>query len=279
MNRPDIGLCWGTVHQTTLVECIELAGRFGFPTISITPDIYLAALENGESANQIRLRLADAGVRVSLIDAITAGVPGMQTDTVMFRGQPVMRHDATACIAVANAVEAPVVNLSHYLGSPVPLDRIADSIAAICRDAAESGITVVLEFVPESGIGSLAEAAAIAQACGEPNCGIMLDTWHLARSGGTAQDILALPPGSIGAFQLSDRVEPEPGATYVPMTGRLLPGEGELPLSDIVRAALNNSPDVPIEIEVFSEELAAMTAEAATSRVASAVAAWDFTSA
>jgi len=274
VNPPAIGLCWGTVHQTDLVECIELAGQFGFPTVSITPDIYLQAIEAGMTQAQVRRLLADAGVKVSLIDAITSGVPGMPTDIVMFRGQPVVRHGATVCIEVAEAVEAPVVNLSHYLGTPQPLDQMAEAVGGICREAAQSERTIVLEFVPDSGIRSLGEAAEIAGACGEPNCKIMLDTWHLARTGGTPDDILALPPESIGAFQLSDRIEPEPGTAYVPMTGRLLPGEGELPLVEIVQATLTNSQDVPIEVEVFSEELAAMTGEDAAARVAGAVDAW-----
>jgi sugar phosphate isomerase/epimerase len=58
------------------------------------------------------------------------------------------------------------------------------------------------------------------------------------------------------------------------MTGRLLPGEGELPLGEIVSAALANSPALTIEVEVFSEELGAMTADAAAARTAAAVAAW-----
>jgi sugar phosphate isomerase/epimerase len=83
-----------------------------------------------------------------------------------------------------------------------------------------------------------------------------------------------LPPGTIGAFQLADRIEPAPGAPYVPMSGRTLPGEGELPLGEMVAAALENSPGVTVEIEVFSEELAAMTVDAAAARTAAAVRAW-----
>jgi sugar phosphate isomerase/epimerase len=118
------------------------------------------------------------------------------------------------------------------------------------------------------------EAQAITAACGEPNCKILFDTWHLARGGHGVSDLRALPPGAIGALQLSDRIEPPPGSAYVPMTGRLLPGEGELPLGEIVAAALVNSPGITIEVEVFSEELTGMTADTAAARTAAAVQAW-----
>jgi sugar phosphate isomerase/epimerase len=103
---------------------------------------------------------------------------------------------------------------------------------------------------------------------------VLLDTWHFARSGGGVADIEALPPGSIGAFQLSDRTLPAPGAAYVPMTGRKLPGEGELPLAAILAACIANSPEITAEIEVFSEELRNLPLDDAAARAAGAVGAW-----
>lgn len=272
---PPIGLCWGTIHRANLLGTIELAARHGFPTLQIPPDIYFAVRDAGTSDAALRKRLADAGVKVRLIDAVTAGMPGLPTEPVTFRGVIMPRHDAATCLQVNDALEAPLLNLSHYLGQPAPLADMAEAVGAISRLAAARGVTLTLEFVPDSGIRSLGEAHEIAVASGEANCTVHLDTWHLSRSGGTAADIAALPPGAIGAFQLSDRVPPPPGTRYVPMTGRLLPGEGEMPLREIVRAALANSPGLTIETEVFSEELAGLDSDAAASRVAEAVRRWQ----
>jgi sugar phosphate isomerase/epimerase len=274
MTAPEIGLCFGTVHQANLIEMIEVAARHGFSTLQVPPDLYFACRDEGVSAAALHKRLADAGVRVALIDAITAGIPGMRSEPVQFKGRTMPRWDAASCLEANDALEAPLLNLSHYQGTPVPLAEMADAIGAASRLAASHGVTLVLEFVPDSGIRTVHEAQAIAAACGEPNCKILLDTWHLARGGHGAADVRALPPGAIGAFQLSDRIEPPPDTAYVPMTGRLLPGEGELPLGEIVGAALANSPGISIEVEVFSEELAGMTADAAAARTAEAVQAW-----
>jgi sugar phosphate isomerase/epimerase len=271
---PAIGLCYGTVHQANLVEMIEVAARRGFPTLQVPPDLYFAGRDQGISAAALRRRLSDAGVRVQLIDAVTAGIPGMSIEPVQFRGRAMPRWDAAACLEVNEALEAPLLNISHYLGEPVPLPEMAEAVGAVSRMAARRGVTLVLEFVPDSGIRTIHEAQEIAAACGEANCKIHLDTWHLARGGHGPAEVAALPPGAIGAFQLSDRIAPPAGTAYVPMTGRLLPGEGELPLADIVGAALANSPGITIEVEVFSEELSAMTADAAAARTAAAVEAW-----
>jgi sugar phosphate isomerase/epimerase len=275
MALPTVGLAWGTVHQANLLETIELAASHGFPTLQIPPDIYHDCLAAGTDARALRRRLADAGVSVRVVDGITGGLPGMPTEPVMFKGKAMQRFDIAACLEVAEALEAPIINVSHFGAAWAPLEETADAVGSACLLAARSGITIVLEFVPGSGNPDLSYAWGIAEVCGEPNCKVHLDTWHLARSGGTVADVRALPPGAIGAFQLSDRIAPPPGTAYVPMTGRLLPGEGELPLGEIVAAALGNSPGITLEVEVFSEELATMTADGAAARTAEAVRAWQ----
>jgi len=274
MTMPQIGLCWAMIHRASLVETIEIAARHAFPTLEVSPHVSFAALEYGENETSLRRRLGDAGVRVQVIDCISGGLPGLDDDATEFRGQKMRRDDVETCLAVAEALDAPVLNLTHYRGNPVELPVLAEALGEVCRKAGERGRAVALEFVPDSGIPSIHVARSLAECCGEPNCGILLDTWHLARSGGNVADVEALPPGMIRAFQLSDRTEPEAGAPYVPMSGRKLPGEGELPLGAVVSAALANNRDITIELEVFSEELLALPPDAAAGRAAEAVRAW-----
>ena len=83
-----------------------------------------------------------------------------------------------------------------------------------------------------------------------------------------------LPPDSIANIQVSDRTPPPPGTPYKPLTGRQLPGEGRLPLRELMTAALENSPNATIDIEVLSEELRALPMDAAAARLAAAGKAW-----
>lgn len=274
MQIPGIGLCWAMIHRASLTETIDIAARHGFPTLEVTPSIYFEALEAGATEAALRAQLGDAGLRVTVIDCISGGLPGLGDAPTEFRGQAMRRDDVETCLTVAEALDAPVLNLTHYRGNPVELPVLAEALGEVCRKAGERGRAVALEFVPDSGIPSIHAAQELAEGCGEPNCGILLDTWHLARSGGTVADVEALPAGMIRAFQLSDRTEPEAGEAYVPMSGRKLPGEGELPLRETIAAALANNPAVSIELEVFSEELLAMRPADAAARTADAVKAW-----
>ena len=265
------GVCWGTLHQAGLVELIEAAARHGFPTLAIPPFL-LDDCPAGAPA--LRRRLRDAGVSVRVIDCIQAGVPGMAVSPTRFNGREIAQADQATCFAAAEALATPIVNVSPFGGAPVPPAEMAEWTGRLCRDAAARGVTIALEFMPGTTLPDLAAAAEIVRTCGEANCGVMLDTWHFARAGGVPADLDALAPDMLAGLQLSDRKPPDPGAAYVPMTGRLLPGEGDLPLARITAAAFANTPSLTAEVEVFSEELGALALDDAARRTADALAAW-----
>ena len=99
---------------------------------------------------------------------------------------------------------------------------------------------------------SLAAAVAFAQEVGEANCGVLVDTLHLARSHGLVDELRAVPPALLPYLQLADApVEPVMSWRDEALHGRLLPGEGALPLVDVLRAV----PGVPVSVELRSRAL------------------------
>jgi sugar phosphate isomerase/epimerase len=280
----EIGLCCGTVMAAGLPELIEVAARHGFPTITVRPMSFLEALDAGLTEAALRRRLADAGVRVTQIDCLKSGLPGMPDPATI---DPAMRAilppdaiDPPGEDVVLNAAEAlgaPFLNVSHFGGHAVPLAEMAEAIGGVCRRAATRGVGVALEFVPGTGLPDIGFAQRVAETCGEPNCRITLDFWHLDRSDGTAADIRALPPGALGGLQINDRRRPPPGTPYVPMSGRDLPGDGELPLAELMDAALANTPGISAEVEVFCEAFRGLPPDAVAGRIAESIAAWRAT--
>lgn len=281
MQDLRIGICCGTLIDCSLPELIETAARHGFPTITARPASFAEALAGGWSEPRLRRLLADAGVRVTMVDALTKGLPGLPgPDDLDPAWRALLPPDAidppeeAVVLRAAAALEAPYVNVAHFRGRPVPLAQMAEAIAGVCRRAGAQGLGVALEFVPGTGLPDLAFAQAVAQACGEPNCRITLDPWHLDRSGGGVEDVRRLPPGALAGVQLCDRTRPPEGTPYLPMSGRDLPGDGELPLVELVSAAVANSPDLSVEVEVFSEALRGLPPDAIAQRVAQAVGTW-----
>jgi sugar phosphate isomerase/epimerase len=275
---PAIGLCWGTVRQASLGELIDVAGMHRFPTISVPPHIVDHHLASGAGVASLRRRLAQAEVRVTVIDALTRELPGAPSPDEV---PPIWRRNWTYglddLIRMAEALEAPTINVTHFLGKPVEPQVMAGAIAALAARAKHHGLALSLEFMPGTSLATLASSARIVELAGAANVGLMVDIWHLLRAGGDAADIRLLPPGSVRGVQLNDRradaTEPPRGE----VSSRSLPGEGDAPLAELMQAILDNTPDVSIEVEVFSPELAALPPIAAGERVARALARWQRT--
>ena len=217
--------------------------------------------------------IGDTGIKVSMIDALTHGLPGVPAPE-----DSGLRHASTDATgrtlpagrgklsSGARALGAKILNVVAYRGQVVPVREMADAINGICRRAATLGIQVALEFLPESGIPDIHRARQILEACNQHNLGLMLDVFHLGRSGGTVNDVAPFRPGAIASIQISDR-DPS-NAEHVPYRGRLMPGEGQLPLRELVTAALENNPAATLDIEVLNAELSGLPADEAAGRLA-----------
>jgi sugar phosphate isomerase/epimerase len=145
------------------------------------------------------------------------------------------------------------------VGWDVDRGRLVANLAALCADAATYGIAVTLEFMPYSAVRTVADAAGVLAAAAAPNLDVLVDALHLARSGGTPADLRVLEPRQIGVLQLCDAPAIGPPAEQLrdeSVNRRRYPGEGELPLDDLLAAV---PADIVIEIEIPAAEHAAMS--------------------
>lgn len=119
-------------------------------------------------------------------------------------------------------------------------DRFVAFLAGYCEAAAQCRLRLALEFMPYSDASSLEQAARMVNRAAQPNLGLMIDPLHLARSGGTPGDLRKLDPGHIYMVQLCDAPLAPPAAGSLrdeALANRLYPGEGGLPLDELLDAA------------------------------------------
>jgi len=200
--------------------------------------------------------LARNGVRVGVIDPLIGPLPGTPAAQEV---RPEWRHffeyQYVDCLTAAIAVDARTINVAHFLGDPkTPLDHLAETISEIAHKAEASGLQISVEFIPGTGISDFERACEIVARVRGPNVGIMLDTWHFARSGGTLDQLKGIAGSSVIEVQLSDLRQTNSDQPYKPMTGRLPPGEGELPLLEIARALEAHGRQMVYGVEVFTDE-------------------------
>src|SRR5690349_10376269 len=120
-------LCWGTVEGTPLLELVEVAATTGFAGITVTPAMYFAARAAGHRDADLRARLDDHGIAVSVIDPLIAALPGAPTpETMPPRFRATFEYGEADCFRAALALGAPTINVAHYMGAPTPVDALAE---------------------------------------------------------------------------------------------------------------------------------------------------------
>lgn len=148
----------------------------------------------------------------------------------------------------------PVLDVAHRLGARSLLTmgvdadptRLADSFAALCDEAQVFGMTVAMEFSAYTKVPNLAAADRLVAAAGRANGKILVDALHFARSGGVPDDLKNIAPERLAYCQLADARGPKPlnpvALRSEARGGRYLPGEGDLPLVELVRALPSGLP-------------------------------------
>ncbi len=264
LGPSDLVLCSGTLLGSSLRDLVRAAAAGGFQGISLWARDYRDAQAQGLSDADIRTLLADHGLRVGEVDPLARWLPGSEPGA----GTPPLAAELYELgeddyYGLAEAVGARSINVVEIFGAHAPVDRVAEAFAGVCDRAAEHGLLAHLEFLPWSGVPDLETAASIVRAAARPNAGVTLDTWHFSRSGSPLGALEKLPGNQVGAVQLSD-APATAASTDLPtesVEARLLPGDGDADLVELVRVLDRIDSRAPIGVEVFSARLRELPAE------------------
>ncbi|MFC6619988.1 sugar phosphate isomerase/epimerase family protein [Novosphingobium panipatense] len=121
-------------------------------------------------------------------------------------------------------------------------ERAFDQFGALAEMAAARGMELCIAFSPVLTMRSLPDALQVIArigAQGGPGSAttVLIDAMHFFRSGGTVQQVAELDPALIGHVQLCDVPLRGTGDYMAESTsGRMIPGQGELPLREFVEA-------------------------------------------
>ncbi|RRV10493.1 sugar phosphate isomerase/epimerase [Pseudomonas sp. v388] len=122
-------------------------------------------------------------------------------------------------------------------GDDPDFTRLASNFSALCELATPYGVRINIEFMRWRQVANLQHAAALIEATAKSNAGILVDTLHLFRAGNTSDDLGGLNPAWLADVQLCDAPLTAPAADLIiqeAREGRLLPGDGALPLADLI---------------------------------------------
>jgi sugar phosphate isomerase/epimerase len=228
-----------TVEEAGPLDLVSIAGALGCQHVSLflrtpeRPPQWYPLVTDAAFRKELAQRMADNGVTPYTVEFFPLS-PRARVDTY----QP-----AFECAAQLGAKRMSV------LVSDEDEERRLALFSELCDRAAQFGLGVNVEFVAITQLRSLRDAVRLVTRANRPNAGIMVDTLHLIRSGSTVAELAAADPRIIGGAQFSDgpmTMAPD-RQFFEAISERRIPGEGEFPLHDFVRAL---PVDVPIGIEV-----------------------------
>lgn len=254
LTAQDLVLCAMPVSHIPLLERLTPAREAGFAAVSIMPADVWTLEQGGMTAEEIKARVADAGLQVAEVDCIGCWLPSHHTAPLDARYRELLTAlSPEHVIDTAARIGARSVVVIEMMDVRPSLDEAAQAFARVCDLAAEHGLTAHIEFLPFGGIPDLASAWAIVQAAGRANGGLTVDSWHLFRSGSTLNELAAIPGDRIMTVQVNDAPQASGRDVFEEtMAGRLLPGEGSFDLTGLIRTLDRIGCTAPIGVEVMS---------------------------
>jgi 2-keto-myo-inositol isomerase len=246
-----LGFNGATTQTADLATDIRVAGQAGYDVIELRDNKLDQFLAQG-SLDDVSRMLREAGVAAWTINAIDrVGVDGAaSTARAVARCRELSRY--------AQAIECPwVLVVPGTTEGRTDAQVTSDTVAAL-RDmadaASEFGISVAFEFMgfPWAAVRDVAGAWAIVQGANRPNLGIIVDTAHSYAGGSTLESFREVDPERLVVLHIND-VE-DVAKPDITDGHRLYPGEGVIPLQDILGAVRATGWDGVLSVELFREE-------------------------
>jgi Sugar phosphate isomerases/epimerases len=226
----QLGLEWLTVLGMRPADHAGLAADLGCSAIStgltpllLNPHGYPAwsLRDDADLRREFKAVLADRGIAISVGEGLNVSA---DADVRERAGDLDMLADLGA-----RAISAADMGVER--------GQALDQLALLAEMSQARGMDFLVEFCPAFTLRKLDDALEAVRFIGEGQARVLIDAMHFFRSGGTVPQIAALDASLIGHVQLCD-AERKGKGDYLQetITGRLVPGQGDLPLRQFVDA-------------------------------------------
>jgi sugar phosphate isomerase/epimerase len=227
-----------TLQNTAQLEYIDATLAAGYDGIGVrvhrSPGLpFHPVVGDAALIREMRQRLAD----IEVFDLYSFY---LQPDTDVASFAPAMELGASFGAKYATV-----------MGADDDWSRQRDNFIKTCDLARQFGLTCSLEFAVIRPLATLPQTVQLIEES-QRDAVICIDPLHLARSGGSPADVKALDPKYFPYAQISDGIL-DPGEPNPALFGKLglgtraMPGEGKLPLREVI-AALPHG--IPLSVEL-----------------------------
>ncbi|MGI8524801.1 MAG: sugar phosphate isomerase/epimerase family protein [Pseudolabrys sp.] len=257
----DLSLGPLTIIRATHREMVAAAATGGFAAVGFRliaprPGDPVHPIEGGAGGvKDLHKVMDDNGVRLFDIESLWLS-PVTQPESI--------RPALEICAALGG--ESVLV-----AGNDPDFERMVANFAQVAALASEFGLKVAVEPTSWCVISRLDQARELLSRASAGNGGILIDTLHMDRAGETPASLAALDPALVAYVQICDARKARPASPPELMAeargDRLLPGEGALPLNEVLDAL---PPGIRIGVEAPIKEFADLSFNDAARRAGDA---------
>jgi len=213
-----------TLDTTPLGDALAIVKKVGWDGVELRRLDFDRAAEAGQSAEQVIALVRASGLPVACVGVELGWVWAAGEERARLLrvfAEQCARAKALGCATVMSAV-------NRGRGDAAEAARSVREVGDIAR---EHGVRLAVEFNSQAeqlnALGPMREVVARA---GHPSVGLLLDSYHMQRSGGSPRDFEDLRPEEIAYVQFSD--VPRSGLVPGQALDRLPPGQGSVPFED-----------------------------------------------
>jgi 2-keto-myo-inositol isomerase len=213
-----------TLDTTPLAEALGVIKKTGWDAVELRRLDFERAAQAGQSAEQVIALVRASGLPVACVGVELGWVWATGEERARLLrvfGEQCARAKALGCATVMSAV-------NRGRGDAAEASRSVREVGDIAR---EHGVRLAVEFNSQAEqLNALAPMRDVVTRAAHPSVGLLLDSYHLERSGGSPRDVEDLKPEEIAYVQYSDvpRAGLEPGKAL----DRLPPGRGSVPFKE-----------------------------------------------
>src|SRR2546422_804191 len=172
-----------TLDTTPLAEVLRVARRVGWDGIELRRVDFSRAAEQGQSAADVLALVRTSGLPVACVGVELGWMYAEGAERrrlLQVFDEQCQRAAALGCVTVMSPVDK-----GHG-----DLRRAADRVREVGEVAAKHGVRLAVEFNSQAEqLNTLGRMREVMATAGHPRCGMLLDTYHLWRSGATVRDV------------------------------------------------------------------------------------------
>ena len=244
----------GTImgHKLSAVEEVEVAAKAGYDGIEPWIRNMQRYVEEGGTLADLGKRIADLGLTVDS----AMGFPAWALDDDDRRAEALeqLKREMDMVRQIGGTrTAAPPAGINRTSG--MDLKKIADRYRAALELGRETGVVPQLEIWGSAlTLGTPGEAAMVAVQAGHPDACLLLDVFHIYKSGTPFECLRLLNGAAMHCFHMNDYPADPPRET-IGDGDRISPGDGVAPMDLILRTLYETGFRGALSLELFNRAL------------------------